>query len=129
MRANQKSEPRSLTARGAATRARIVEAAANLIYAHGVEQTSLDDVMAASGVSKSQLYHYFEDKDALVLEVISRQTERVLEAQQPHLAALDSLPSLKAWRNVIIGLNEATRGGGCPLGSLASELANDSEPA
>jgi len=39
-----------LTARGAATRSHFVEAAADLIYAHGVERTSLDDVMAASGV-------------------------------------------------------------------------------
>ena len=129
MPANQKSVPRSLTARGAATRARIVEAAADLIYAHGVEQTSLDDVMAASGVSKSQLYHYFTDKDALVLDVIARQTERVLDAQRPHLEALESLPALKAWRNAIVRLNKAVQGGGCPLGNLASELANDSEPA
>ena len=129
MPANQKSEPRSLTARGAATRARIVEAAADLIYAHGVEQTSLDAVMAASGVSKSQLYHYFADKDALVLDVIARQTERVLDAQRPHLEALESLPALKAWRNAIVRLNKAAQGKGCPLGSLASELANDSEPA
>ena len=129
MPANQKSEPRSLTARGAATRARIVEAAADLIYAHGVEQTSLEDVMAASGVSKSQLYHYFADKDALVLDVIARQTERVLDAQRPHLGALDSLPALKAWRNAIVRLNKAVQGKGCPLGNLASELANDSEPA
>lgn len=118
-----------MTARGAATRSRIVEAAADLIYAHGVERTSLDDVMEASGVSKSQLYHYFADKDALVLEVISRQTERVLDAQRPHLGALDSLPALKAWRNSIVRLNKATQGKGCPLGSLASELAADSEPA
>src|SRR6516162_4887779 len=109
MPANQKSEPRSLTARGAATRARIVEAAADLIYAHGVEQTSLDDVMAASGVSKSQLYHYFTDKDALVLDVISKQTERVFNAQRPYLEALDSLPALKAWRNVILRLNKAAQ--------------------
>ena len=129
MPANQKSEPRSLTARGAATRARIVEAAADLIYAHGVERTSLDDVMAASGVSKSQLYHYFADKEALVLEVIARQTERVLDAQRPHLEALDSLPALKAWRDAIVRLNKAVKSMGCPLGSLASELANDSEPA
>jgi TetR/AcrR family transcriptional regulator, transcriptional repressor for nem operon len=127
--ANQKSEPRSLTARGAATRSRIVEAAADLIYAHGVERTSLDEVMAASGVSKSQLYHYFADKDALVLEVIARQTERVLEAQRPHLEALDSLPALRAWRDAFVRLNKAAQCGGCPLGSLASELANDSEPA
>jgi TetR/AcrR family transcriptional repressor of nem operon len=129
MPANQKSGPRSLTARGAATRARIVEAAADLIYEHGVERTSLDDVMAASGVSKSQLYHYFADKDALVLEVIARQTERVLEAQRPHLEALDSLTALKAWRDAVVRLNKAVQSKGCPLGSLASELANDSEPA
>src|SRR5690349_16602008 len=129
MPSHRKPEPHVLTARGAATRARIVEAAADLIYAQGVDRTSLDDVMAASGVSKSQLYHYFADKDALVLEVIARQTERVLDAQQPHLDALDSLPALKAWRDAIVRLNKATQGKGCPLGSLASELANDSEPA
>lgn len=129
MSADHQSEPHSLTARGAATRSRIVEAAANLIYAHGVERTSLDDVMAASGVSKSQLYHYFADKDALVLEVIAKQTARVLDAQRPHLDSLDSLPALKAWRDALVRLNKATQGRGCPLGSLASELANDSEPA
>jgi len=129
MPANQKSEPRSLTARGVATRARIVEAAADLIYEHGVERTSLDDVMAASGVSKSQLYHYFADKEALVLEVIARQTERVLEAQRSELEALDSLTALKAWRDAVVRLNKAAQSKGCPLGSLASELANDFEPA
>src|SRR6516225_2465884 len=129
MPANEEAESRSLTARGAATRARIVEAAADLIYVHGVERTSLDEVMAASGVSKSQLYHYFADKDALVLEVIARQTKRVLDAQQPHLGSLDSLPALKAWRDAIVQLSNAARGKGCPLGSLASELANESEPA
>jgi TetR/AcrR family transcriptional regulator, transcriptional repressor for nem operon len=129
MSANQQSEPHSLTARGAATRSRIIDAAADLIYEHGVDRTSLDEVMAASGVSKSQLYHYFADKDALVLEVIARQTERVLEAQRPHLEALDSLPALRAWRDAIVRLNRAAHGKGCPLGSLANELANDSEPA
>lgn len=129
MQRNAASDQRPLTARGAATRARIVEAAADLIYVHGVERTSLDDVMAASGVSKSQLYHYFADKDALVLDVIARQTERVLDAQGPYLDALDSLPALRAWRDAVVRLNKATRANGCPLGSLASELANESDPA
>jgi len=129
MPAKQKSEPGSLTARGVATRARIVDAASDLVYTHGADRTSLDDVMAVSGVSKSQLYHYFADKDALVLEVIARQAKRVLDAQQPHLESLDSLPALMAWRNAIVRLNKAAGGRGCPLGSLASELANESEPA
>lgn len=122
-------EPRPLTARGAATRARIVDAAAGLIYARGVDRTSLDDVMEASGVSKSQLYHYFTDKDALVLEVIALQTERVLGAQQPQLGAIDSLPALRSWRDAVVRLNRRAEALGCPLGSLANELANDSESA
>src|SRR5579883_353936 len=129
MAANKQSRPHALTPRGAATRARIVEAAADLIYIHGMEGTSLDDVMAASGVSKSQLYHYFMDKDALVLEVIALQAERVLAAQQPHLGALNSLRALRAWGQAIVRLNELVQMRGCPLGSLANELANTSESA
>ena len=129
MSANQTSEPHSLTARGAATRSRIVNAAADLMYQHGVDRTSLDEVMAASGVSKSQLYHYFADKDALVLAVIILQAERVLDAQQPHLESLDSLPAIRAWRDAFVRLNKMAHYRGCPLGSLASELANDSEHA
>jgi len=120
---------RALTERGAATRSRIVNAAADLMYEHGMEGTSLDEVMAASGVSKSQLYHYFTDKDALVLAVIALQAERVLDAQRPHLEALDSLPAIRAWRDAIVRLNKVADYRGCPLGSLASELANDSEDA
>ncbi len=123
-------KPRQLTSRGAAVRARIVEAAADLVYSRGVGGTSLDDVMAASGVSKSQLYHYFADKDALINGVIALQTERVLKAQQPHLDALDSLPALRRWRDAMIRLNRARRGiGGCPVGSLANELADQRDTA
>jgi TetR/AcrR family transcriptional regulator, transcriptional repressor for nem operon len=119
-----------LTARGAAMRARIVKAAADLIYAKGVDRTSLDDVLAKSGTSKSQLYHYFADKEALVLEVIVLQTERVLMAQQPHLGALGSLAALRRWRDAIIDLAEGrNRAGGCPIGSLANELSNQFEDA
>jgi TetR/AcrR family transcriptional regulator, transcriptional repressor for nem operon len=129
MTTTEDSGSRPLTARGAVTRSRIVNAAADLIYARGVDRTSLDDVMAESGVSKSQLYHYFADKDALVLEVIALQTERVLNAQQPHLGAMDSLKALRMWRDAIIKLNARAHAKGCPLGSLASELSNDSEAA
>ena len=42
---------------------------------------------------------------------------------------MDSLPALKAWGDAVVRLNQAAGGKGCPLGTLASELANDSEPA
>src|SRR5271154_2775552 len=87
------------TARGMATRARIVDAAANLMRARGVSNTSLDAVLAASNASKSQLYHYFADKDGLVLAVVERQAERVLAAQEALLRDLTSLAGLRRWRD------------------------------
>lgn len=127
---SQTTQSRRLTPRGASTRARIVEAAADLVFVAGVAGTSLDDVMAASATSKSQLYHYFADKDALIGEVITLQTERVLTAQQPHLLGLDSMAGLQRWRDAVIELNQARGGvGGCPVGSLASELSDRSESA
>ena len=119
---------RPLTSRGAATRRRIVEVAARLTHADGVEATSLDDVCAAAKVSKSQLYHYFADKEALVREVIAAQTEQVLAAQEPAIGKLESAAGLRAWADTILALNRATTAG-CPLGSLANELANQSEAA
>ncbi|WP_433782634.1 TetR/AcrR family transcriptional regulator [Actinomycetospora sp. CA-101289] len=121
--------PRRLTARGAATRARIVTAAADLMYLRGVGATSMDDVIEASGTGKSQLYHYFADKDALVLAVVSTQIDRVLGFQEPLLRGLDSLRGLQRWRDAVVSGNDVHGGGhGCPLGSLAAELADHSEP-
>jgi TetR/AcrR family transcriptional repressor of nem operon len=120
---------KTYTSRGASTRQRIVDATVILIYAKGVEGTSLDDVRAAAEVSKSQLYHYFADKDALVREVISAQAAHVLAAQGTALTQLDSLAALRRWCDCILVLNRGAANGGCPIGSLASELANKSERA
>ena len=123
-------ERRPTTPRGAATRARIVEAAADLVLARGAIGTSLEDIMEASSTSKSQLYHYFADKDALMRAVIECQTGRVMGFQAARLQGVDSLAGLRRWRDAIVRINKAAGGvGGCPLGSLASELADRSESA
>jgi len=128
MTGSSATEP-ARTARGTATRARIVDAAAELMRAHGVANTSLDAVLAASKASKSQLYHYFADKDDLVLAVIQRQTECVLAAQESLLRGLTSLAGLRRWRDAVVDLSRRNQcAGGCPLGSLVSELAESSEP-
>jgi AcrR family transcriptional regulator len=120
---------RELTHKGRATRDRILEAAAALMYDQGVAATSIDEVKTAAGASSSQLYHYFADKQALVSAVIARQTELVLDVQHTRLLAVDDLESLRAWRTAIVELVAARGGaGGCPIGSLASELS-DRDPA
>jgi|SRR5712692_9033360 len=117
-----------LTNRGRRTRARIVAVAADLIGDRGVRATGLDDIITSAGVSKSQLYHYFASKDDLVFAVVTRQTERVLEAQMPRLEHLDNWEAIASWFDWIVAVQERRQCvGGCPIGSLANELADRDE--
>ena len=119
----ESSAERTFTAKGLATRERIVDVAAALMYSGGVARTSWEDVQNGAGVSASQLYHYFGDKQGLVRAVIARQTRAILESQHPHLASLDSLEALRAWRDLLVeGRRRIQCRGGCPLGRLAGEL-------
>jgi AcrR family transcriptional regulator len=121
------TEPR--TAKGRATRERILAAAGDLMIERGVAATSLDDVLAEAGVSKSQLYHYFDDKDALVDAVIARTVELVLDSQ-PQLADLSSWRAIRSWFDGLVALQvERHAVGGCPIGGLVSELAEQREDA
>jgi TetR/AcrR family transcriptional regulator, transcriptional repressor for nem operon len=113
-----------LTPKGQATRDRIVAVAARLMYAQGVAETSTVEVQEAAGVSPSQLYHYFEDKKALVRAVVAHQTVGVLGVHVPMLSRLDSIEGLEAWRDFVVdGQKKRRCQGGCPMGSLSSELA------
>jgi len=112
------------TERGRQSRDRIVEAAANLVAERGVEGTGIDHVLAAAGASKSQLYHYFADKDDLIRAVIARRFEQVITAQAPLLAKLDTWDSIRRWLDLWVGQTEATGHHGCPIGTLANELAD-----
>ena len=115
-----------ITRKGQATRDRIVAAAALLVYERGVAGTSTEDVQAAAGVSASQLYHYFADKRSLTRAVIEHQADAILGFQEPMLAGLDSLEALRSWAAAIVDIQRSNGfRGGCPLGSLASELAEN----
>jgi TetR/AcrR family transcriptional regulator, transcriptional repressor for nem operon len=120
------TDPR--TAKGRATRKRVVAAAAALIREHGVAETSLEDVIERADVSKSQLYLYFEGRAALLREVVAHNAELVLEAQEPHLYSLESWKAIRAWLDALVEL-QVTAGarGGCPVGSLVGQLAEADE--
>src|ERR1700756_1062866 len=114
-----------VTERGRRARASIIDAAASLMYQNGVSVTSLDDVLAAAGSGKSQLYHYFDSKADLVAAVIERQLELVL-AQQPSLPHIESWDGIETWAAEIVHAHSAPGGPfACPLGTIAAELKND----
>jgi TetR/AcrR family transcriptional regulator, transcriptional repressor for nem operon len=111
-----------LTRRGEQTRQRIVAAAAGLMFERGVAGTTIEAVQAAATVSASQLYHYFADKDDLVRAVIEYQADTIVGNQKS--ARIDSLEGLRAWRDMVVDVERRRQGrGGCPLGSLGSQLA------
>jgi TetR/AcrR family transcriptional regulator, transcriptional repressor for nem operon len=112
------------TSKGAATRQRILDAACDLVFERGALGLNLDEVLAVTGTSKSQLYHYFADKSDLIHAVVARQGERVLDLQRPVLGDVDGWEALRRWRDSVVGVVQGLGcRGGCPIGSLADELA------
>jgi AcrR family transcriptional regulator len=120
---------RVLTAKGAATRQRIIEGAAAQIREHGVTATTLDDIRARTRTSKSQLFHYFPDgKDELLLAVARYEADRVLADQQPQLGELTSWPAWRAWRDTVVARYRG-QGRHCPLAVVTSQLGRSTPGA
>ncbi|KOV61506.1 TetR/AcrR family transcriptional regulator [Streptomyces sp. MMG1121] len=119
----------ALTAKGQATRARIVKGAAEVLREQGVALATLDDVRARSGTSKSQLFHYFpEGKDQLLLAVAQFEADQVLDDQMPHLGCLDSWDAWDQWRDAVLRRYEQ-QGDHCPLGSLILQVGRSTPGA
>jgi AcrR family transcriptional regulator len=111
-----------LTAKGAATRQRIIDGAAAEIRVNGAVATTLEDVMAHTGTSKSQVFHYFPlGKDQLLLAVAEQEAARVISDQQPYLSALTSWAAWQRWRDVVVE-RYRKQGQQCPLSTVMSEI-------
>jgi TetR/AcrR family transcriptional regulator, transcriptional repressor for nem operon len=111
-----------LTRKGQATRERILESAAELIYRQGVQGTSNDALRRAAGVSGSQLTHYFPDKESLVRAALAWRAESMMGLRDdPPRGPLDNMAALRAWADTYVG-NPAVVAGGCSFGSLAAEV-------
>jgi AcrR family transcriptional regulator len=111
-----------LTSKGLATRERIIEAAAKLIYEHGVQGTNNELVRAAAGVSGSQLSRHFPTKESLIRAVIAWRADLMVKShQESALGRIDSFAALRQWSGSFIAREELSSGG-CPYGSLAGEV-------
>ena len=111
-----------LTRKGTATRARILDAAAELIAQKGAAGTGLDDIRAATGTSKSQLFHYFpEGKAQLLLAAAEEQARKVLDDQRPLLDHLDTWEAWQQWQQLILEVY-APKLEYCPLTALTSQF-------
>ena len=116
------SQVQKLTAKGRATRQRIIEGAAAEIREQGVTVATLEDIMARTETSKSQLFHYFPDgKEQLLLAVATHEAQQVLDDQQPYLGELTSWAAWQRWRDAVVD-RYRRQGQNCPLSVLMSEI-------
>lgn len=117
------------TAKGEATRRRIIAGTAAEIRATGVAETTLDTIRARTETSKSQLFHYFPGgKDELLLAVAEHEAQMVLDDQHPYLGELTSWAAWQRWRDTVVD-RYRQQGQSCPIGLLMSEIGRNTPGA
>ena len=120
-------EPR--TGRGRASRERIVERAADLFAERGIAGTSVDEVLAAAKAGKGQFYHYFRNRDELAAAAVGYRCAQVVDGLTDALGDVSSLAGLEqVLAGFIAGFEQAGLPG-CPIGTLAAEVAGRNEAA
>jgi TetR/AcrR family transcriptional regulator, transcriptional repressor for nem operon len=111
-----------------AKRERLIAAACDVIYAQGVEHSSLADIAAAAGVPLGNVYYYFRTKDDLVQAVVEErlaQGHMVLGAIEA--TSDDPRERLKAMFAALARESDRIARYGCPFGSLCLELDKRAE--
>jgi TetR/AcrR family transcriptional repressor of nem operon len=116
-----------LTARrDPSNREKILEAAAALFHRRGFNGTSLDDILEASGVCRSNFYYHFKSKEDLGLEVLRQQARRFEAACITGILENGGLTVRGRLERLYQMVAERQRADeyrcGCPFGNLAAEL-------
>src|SRR5712691_9187246 len=118
-----------ITRRGRASRERIVERAAELFAERGIAAVSVDEVLAAAGAGKGQFYHYFRSRDELAAAAVGFRCAQVVAGLGEALGGVSSLVGLEqALAGLVTGFEQSGMPG-CPIGTLAAEVAGRNEDA
>ena len=106
-----------------------MQRAAELFAERGIARTSLDEVLAAAGAGKGQFYHYFRSRDELAAAAVEQRCAQVVTGLTQALGGVSSLAELEqALAGFIAGFEQMGLPG-CPIGTLATEVAGRNEAA
>jgi AcrR family transcriptional regulator len=70
---------KDLRAEASGTSARILDAAFEAVATFGLSRLTVDDVARLAGVSRQTVYRYYESRDALIVALVAREEEILLE--------------------------------------------------
>ena len=115
-----------MASKGEKTRADIVACAKKLFYEQGYERTSFSDIVAAAGLFRGNIYHYFKTKDDILKAVIDQHLDdfRALLTGWQALHA-DPKARLVEFVKMVVSRERELIQYGCPIGSLNTELGKD----
>lgn len=103
-----------------------------LIHAKGFNNTSVQDILDAASVSKSNFYYHFTTKEELGFEVLAERMRQFYEfAVRPSLdnERLAPLERVQAFLDRLLAIGLSPEGElGCPFGNLAQEMSTVHEP-
>ena len=106
-----------------------MERAAELFAERGIAATTVDEVLAAAGAGKGQFYHYFRGRDELAAAAVGFRCGQVVAGLTEALGEISSLAGLEqALAGFVAGFEQAGLPG-CPIGTLATEVAGRNEDA
>jgi TetR/AcrR family transcriptional repressor of nem operon len=103
-----------------ATRERILDAASRLFRAHGIAAVGLAKIMAEADLTVGTFYTHFKSKEALVREALLRSLDARHVALEQTLRGADLEMVVRAY---LSPEHRDDAGTGCPVASLASEVA------
>lgn len=129
-RATGAAERKSASARVSPMRERIIDAATELFYAHGLRAVSADKIVAQVGITKVTFYRHFPSKDDLIVAYLQRRAAWERSAIEGARQAAGGEPS-RAFRIVAEGIGaESCSAGfrGCPFINAAAEYADANHP-
>ena len=112
-------------------RERILSAARELFYRHGIHAIGVDAIAEAAGTNKMTLYRHFDSKDALVVECLRRLTAEFDVAWDAIAAAHTGDPrgQLLAWLKHVGEWKLSAADRGCALANTAVEISDPNHPA
>jgi AcrR family transcriptional regulator len=112
-------------------RARLLAAAAELFYRHGIRAVGVDAIAEAAGTNKMTLYRHFSSKDELLAEYLREMGKRGDECWGAYDTAhpRNPLAQLRAWLADMAGHLESPDDRGCALANAAVELPDKAHPA
>ena len=106
-----------------------MERAAELFAARGIAATSVDEVVGAAGAGKGRFYHYFRSREELAAAAVGYRCAQVIAGLTEALGGVSSLAALeRALAGFVAGFEESGMPG-CPIGTLATEVAGRNEEA